>query len=196
MSTPEQTQVTTPKKKGSEIDGIYEALKASEESEVVKLPESVFVGNFLPFFCGEPIPEAVQNQVNLGTWIGIAGSPFRPVDLLAANGEIVARVPPVFEMNGVGVSDRQGFSLQGMLQRMTQLNESFPVRAKKYFDEHMALMNITADPESHVSRYVEMWNKIFARYDKPLFVTKKQLIEQEKKAEAERPELDFGDDLL
>lgn len=184
------TDPIVPKKKGSEIETIFENLKKAEEEEIRVLPESIFYNNFLPFFCGEEVPA----QINMGTWIGIAGGPFRPVDIQAASGEIVLRIPPMFEMGGVGVSDRSRFNIHGMLESMTQLQSSFPARAKKYFDEHMAALHITQDATPYIHQYAEQWNKVFARYEKPLLPTTAVVLAEAVKNE--RPNLVILDDDL
>lgn len=60
-----------------------------------RLPEHIFVQNFLPYFNGTVPVE--QRSLVYSQWIGVAGSPMSEVELLKPNGEIAAIVPPIYD---------------------------------------------------------------------------------------------------
>lgn len=179
--------------KGSEINKIWDALQAAEQAEMTRLPENVFVANFVPFFSGEPVPD----HVNMGTWIGIAGGPFREVMIVnPVNGEELFKVPPMMEMDGIKVSDRRQISVFDAVQNMMNLANVSPGRAKLYFEHQMANLGLQQDPADFAEKYVEAWNMIFARYNRPLLTTVAKLKEKAVTAEVARTQTFIDDDNL
>jgi hypothetical protein len=177
--------------KGSEINGIWESLQAAEQAEMTRLPENVFAANFVPFFAGEPVPD----HINMGTWIGIAGGPFREVMIVnPINGEELFKVPAMFDMDGMRVSDRREISVRDAIQNMMNLSNVSPVRAKAYFEQKMASLGLQQDPALFADKYVDMWNVIFARYNKPLLTTVDKLKEKVAKVAVNRTNTFVDDD--
>lgn len=180
--------------KGSEINGIWEALQAAEQAEMVRLPENVFAANFVPFFAGEPVPD----HINMGTWIGIAGGPFREVMIVnPVNADELFKVPAMFEMDGIRVSDRREISVRDAVQNMVNLSNVSPTRARAYFEQKMTNLGLQQDPSLFAEKYVEMWNVIFKRYGKPLLTTMNKLKEKVVQADINRQNtFNYDDDEL
>jgi hypothetical protein len=184
--------------KGSEINQIWEALQADEEANVTRLPENVFLASFLPFFAGEPARTDLNMEVSIGTWIAIAGGPFREVAVVnPTNGDELFRVPPMMEIDGIQVSDRREISVRDAIQNMMNLSNVSPVRAKAYFQDRMMTLGLQQDPSQFADKYVEAWNKIFARYNRPLLTTVAKLQEKVAAGQVARTQsLVVGDDDL
>lgn len=179
--------------KGSEINQIWDALQDAEKAEMQRLPESVFVANFVPFFAGETVPE----HVNMGTWIAIAGGPFREVMIVdTRSGEPLFTVPPMFEMDGIAVSDRREIAVFDIVQNMMGLSNVSAARAKAYFENKMLGLGLQRDPADFAEKYVEMWNHIFQRYNRPLLTTTAKLKEKQVAVSVERTNTFVDDDNL
>ena len=66
-----------------------------------KVPEIIFVRDFLPAFCGE-----IQCSAELiGIWYTISGGPFNRVSVVNQVGEVVATVPPFQNRDSIPTKD-------------------------------------------------------------------------------------------
>lgn len=179
--------------KGSEIDQIAADLDAALQAGMTRFPENLFVANFVPFFSGEPVPD----HINMGTWIGIAGGPFREVMIVdSVNGNDLFKVPSMFEMDGMKVSDRREISIRDAVQNMMNMSNVSPAHAKLYFNNQLQRLGLQQDPADFAEKYVAAWNVIFARYNRPLLTTMAKLQEKVKGIEVARTQTFVDDDSL
>lgn len=84
-------------------DMYYSALG---QPTVRKYPEEDFKKYFLAVFCGEYRKPDIKEVI--GAWYEVAGGPFDPVDLVNPKGEIVARVPPLYNRKMVRLIQKRG----------------------------------------------------------------------------------------
>lgn len=166
-----------------------------------KIPESVFVKNFLPLFFG--INEFGQansfqetTDIYIKHYIGIAGSLFSAVDVVSdVNGEVLFEIPPLAERN-VLVNLETDTNLGSLLEAANNIAKVKPNHANDLRYASLAERIALLDGKSAMSimnKYLDKWNLIADRYNLPRFVDKSLL---EKKEEVVSNEEKPGDDEL
>lgn len=138
-----------------------------------KLPEPLFVKEFLPFFSGKPVKD--KNSI-MRDWMIIAGSPTAEVEILDINRNVVYRVPSLFDTNVVSMAD--GMSLRRILLTANEKSKGLPMVADNYL-----LSTIGGDSGVVVNKEAAFnvetrtrWTEIFQRYD-GLALTNKEVKE-------------------
>jgi hypothetical protein len=144
----------------------YKALVVDPMASLTRLPEEVFVKEFLPYFSGK-LPMPVEPPL-LSIWIGIAGSPTSEVQIVDAKGNNIYTVPPMSDTETVDIAKGQNsHSMKQILTRYSMLKNVTPMRGKTYLDQ---ALNVKADLLSGKSPVFEKnqqrWFDIFSRYDK------------------------------
>lgn len=149
------------------IDTVMSDLSINEAVDIRKFPENLFVNTFLPYFARET---GETDQINVATWIHIAGHPFQPVDIVDHQGVTLYRVPPLFERNAIQQKDidPQRGDLAHVLNNTTLLAGSHPMRGQNYFEREMNARIPVEEQHPEVLRNRTTWNEIFKRYGKPL----------------------------
>jgi len=188
MANRENPLITEQRNQG---DTHYGALVLSmTQSEIVKLPEYVFVRAFLPFFCGE---KKITEQPNiLPSWIGIAGSPSKEVDIVDEKGEILFRVPA---MNDTSVIDslnkKNGRSLQAIVQNYHRYQGITPINGENFLANAIAdkIQAIRTTSESFTENE-KKWNEIFIRYGK-MKSTEPELVAVDKSSRLDEDEIEY-----
>lgn len=151
---------------GDKIKGIFDSLNAIAEQEVTTIPEALFVNTYLPFFAGQ----SVADEINLSTWAGIAGNPFKSVNIADNNGVILYKIPPLFDRTALDPTKiTKGASpIQHVMQTYEQLLNIHPVRAQNYLETELNKRNLSILVPKSVLNNLEIWNNIFKRYNLPL----------------------------
>lgn len=148
---------------------ILNAFKENDEIErliLPKLPESIFVEYFLPYFKGEVTDPVVAADLRKN-WITLARHPMGEVNIINDQGEIIFTTPSIAytKMFDPTKSDING-SFKDLLLMTNQINVSNPIRAKQYLENNMATKFKAMRIKGHVLTKEELrWLEIFKRYD-------------------------------
>lgn len=147
------------------MGSIFDALVTEPKNEVNMLPETIFVSVFLPFFAGELTPE--QSKRRTAEWISIAGAPTAEVGIMDDEGELLYKVPPLFDTSSIDVTKQSGISFSEMFEQHALYRNYMPVVGTNY------IMNALADKQKNyvgqspiAEATIKAWHDIFARYDK------------------------------
>lgn len=148
------------------IDFHFDALVIKPNKEINKLPESIFVQVFLPFFCGE---KSINDEKDiLVKWVSIAGSPTKEVQIIDDNGDDLFVVPALMDSTIIDIkNDSQGQTFLSIIANYELHKNQLPVVGENYLknsiDEKMK--TLTKDSTAHESNE-KSWNEIFIRYNK------------------------------
>lgn len=147
---------------------ILNAFKENDEIErliLPKLPESIFVEYFLPYFKGEVTDPVVAADLRKN-WITLARHPMGEVNIINDQGEIIFTTPSIAytKMFDPTKSDING-SFKDLLLMTNQINVSNPIRAKQYLENNMATKFKAMRIKGHVlTKEEQRWLEIFKRY--------------------------------
>lgn len=147
---------------------ILNAFKENDEIErliLPKLPESIFVEYFLPYFKGE-VTDPVAAADLRKNWITLARHPMGEVNIINDQGEIIFTTPSIAytRMFDPTKSDING-SFKDLLLMTNQINVSNPIRAKQYLENNMATKFNAMRIKGHVlTKEEQRWIEIFNRY--------------------------------
>jgi hypothetical protein len=194
MSTP-MDKFTEAKNKilAEQIKNIHDSLTSISAQDITSLPEPVFVNSFLPFFAGQ----TVTSDINVSTWVGIAGNPYRSVNIVGANGEVLYTIPPLFDREALDPNKRQiGVSpMQHVMKTYEQFMQLSPQRARSYLDQELAKRNLAVDARENIISNLHIWNAIFARYNLPLIQGGPQS-PSTSASSSDKVDLDYSDEIL
>ncbi len=157
---------------GDELTKIQNGINEVAPSDVVRLPEYHFTQVFLPFFAGD---ENTMYKANLLTWVNMAGGPYRSVDVIDQNGNVLFRVPPVMDRSAINpVKNRsidiKGSSLSHVVATVSQLNQIHPTRGQEYLSKELTKRALVMRVPTNVASDLSTWNAIFTRYGRPPIV--------------------------
>lgn len=144
----------------------FEQLVVKPQNEISRLPESIFIETFLPFFCGEKSFE--DEQQFLVKWIAIAGNPSKEVHIVDDGFEVLFTVPAIMDTTCIDFkNDRKGQSLANIIANYELHRNQLPVVGKKYLegtiDKRLETLNKKSDI---VATNEQRWREIFIRYKK------------------------------
>ena len=152
-----------------EIGSIFQSLVVEGNSNG-KLPESIFVHSYLPYFCGEVKIE--EGSDVLVRWISIAGTPSSPVDILEGNGlseKVIYTVPGLIDTSFVEVNKRSlNDAYSTIFVNYDREKNNIPIVAQNNLVANLdtKLSNITNDSTSTLTESSKQWQSIFLRYGK------------------------------
>lgn len=148
-----------------ETEKIYSKLVANPLAN--KLPERLFVENFLPYFCGEvEIPEETELY---SLWYGIAGSPTGEVDIIDISGKSLYKVPPLMNTNIINPKrgDNNDMNFSQIIALASMYNNMTPVAGLNALNTGLANKLETLRNKSvEFTDYEIRWIDIFKRYGK------------------------------
>ena len=143
---------------------IFKALVIDDQ--VSTLPESLFVQNFLPFFCGER--DIASNAEVIPYWFAIAGSPTKEVEIIDDSGNSLYKVPALSDTSIIDPVKEKGNVNFGEIVSLTKLytNQS-PTAGENFINKQLADKFYKLTAKSDVfSENEKRWVDIFARYGK------------------------------
>lgn len=143
----------------SSINDSFKSLVA--DVPVSKLPEDIFKNYFLPYFTGEKTPSRAEPV--FARWVGIAGNPVAPVDIIDKNEEVLFRVPPLYD-TGL-MSDLQGKTMREIFAQYNLYNNNLPQVANNFLTKALTAKSENYDSVSLKDAEVQ-WKAILKRYDK------------------------------
>ena len=148
---------------GALIDRITTSLAKADEAEMARIPESLFVNMFLPFFSGQRV---VEEDAMPAKWIGIAGNPFASVQVFSdSTREILYTVPPLFDIDAVGLSNRKRGGIHHMVRMVADLSLIHPSQGINYFNKYISELEILHDRKEEAVAQTRVWMEIFKRYN-------------------------------
>lgn len=174
-----------------DITAIHKAIVL--DAEVKKIPESTFVNEILPVLTGETINSEFPLLM-----AAVAGNPFLEVDVVNAQGEIIFRMPALFERDIISheAASKRG-SMASMLITAEMIVRQSPARAEKYLEHEFNGRGIATNREELYKKRLDRFNEILARYGKTLKADGTVLDGKvASTANKEKPQLSFGDDDL
>lgn len=127
-----------------------------------KLPENLFVRDFLPFFSGQvPLNKASQHYQY---WIGIAGTPMNEVDIIDNKGNTIFTVPPL--MNADFINPNKRHKAMGDIFTEQSLHSSHsPAAGNSYLARELSQrVSEFEDNSKPLLTYEQRWSQIFNRY--------------------------------
>jgi len=138
-------------------------IKASQEART-KLPEEVFVQNFLPYFSGQK--KIKENPEIIPTWIGIAGSATAPVDVVNPSGEVLYTVPAFYDTTVVNATSRfEGPTLSATMVHYEMDRAHLPQRANQKINHELAhRLPSMFQQSAMITENKKQWSDIFDRY--------------------------------
>lgn len=153
-----------------------------------KLPESVFVQTFLPYFSGQI--KAGPNENPVAQWIGVAGSPTSEVELIDNQGKVVAIVPAIFNTDFINPNKIQGNGLYRIAQQH-ELEKTNPINNSNNVFANQLLSRV---PQAQVSQTdSEKWDILLSRYGLSEKNKNDLKSKESKQVSGSDEELDFGD---
>lgn len=162
----------------SEILDIGDALIHAKDDAIATMDEHRFVSIFLPMFAGDAVQHYREHGAHIGTWHMFAGSPFKEVRVIDNQGVELFRVPPIFNDTAIkpldGTGQSEGIpSIADMLMRADMIAKQGPLAYEQYMQSELGRRSFMFTDENDESQYIQRWNAIFQRYNRPLIVLKK-----------------------
>ena len=103
------------------IEKMADYLDGKLEAEPTKLPVEIFTEYIVPHIGN--IND--DNKFLMSKWAELAGSPYKPVELINKDGEVVDTVPPLFNSD-VYANDNNVNKLEKDFKKARVLNQSIP----------------------------------------------------------------------
>lgn len=147
------------------MGNIHQSLVVDTLNNPNKLPEEVFVSQFLPYFRGDK--NAIVQPEAMALWISIAGSPFSEVSIInSVSGEEIYRVPPVMSSEGISPTDRSSRPLDDLMFEANLHAQITPIRGMNYIAGITAEQASKMKPNDNTGVLTHRWTEVFDRYDK------------------------------
>lgn len=134
------------------------------KNDVPRLPEHIFCQYLLPILANT----AKGEKVDLNIWTDIAGTTYRPIDIVDAAGEVLYRVPSLHRTLPTEVRDRTPQSAQrsvySIASRSEMLSKNSPRAGKAFLHNALA----TKVPRAGVDlERARAFDAILRRYNLP-----------------------------
>lgn len=128
-----------------------------------KLPESVFVQLFLPYFSGTPFPD---NRNVIAEWIGIAGTPMSEVDIINDQGAVLYSVPSLFNTDMLQVANKKaGLAIGDIVDNYKLRDQHVRGSGERYLSHAIEEKLHTMLPEQpNKNPFTARWADIHQRY--------------------------------
>ena len=146
-----------------DIGLIHSAIVEEPKAAPNKLPEAIFVTQFLPIFNGsDSLRDANSTLVN---WIAIAGSPFSEVSIIDHAGRELYKVPAMYDSSSIDPTKRMRQTLADFISNYQLRKDYLPSVGQRYMVEGVAdrLSNLDIS-EEHIGETQQRWDGIFSRY--------------------------------
>lgn len=138
----------------------YQALVVSYP--VAKIPESTFVNEILPYYCGEAINLELPKLI-----AAAAGGPFNEYDVVSAKGEVLFRAPPLLERRMFDFKEAaNGLPMESIFQTAQLLMNRSPVQAEAFITEHLTRKGFSKNATEIFKEVIARRDAILERYGK------------------------------
>jgi hypothetical protein len=144
------------------MDDVFNDLVVN--SPRARLPEELFVSNFLPFFIGKGTVET--NSDFLPTWISIAGSPAADVDVIDNRGNVLFTVPAFIDSGFINpLKNNSGLSYSDIVNMAILFGNNIPKQGAAVLSGELEIkINRLKDKSPDYAKKINMWEIIFKRY--------------------------------
>lgn len=135
-----------------------------ENNPKAKLPEELFVSNFLPFFLG--VNKVERNEDFLPTWISVAGTPAADVDIIDKSGKVIFTVPSFIDSEFINpLKNTTGLSYSDIIAMSTLYGNNIPKQGADVLNKGLSdKINRLKDKSPNYASKIKMWETIFIRY--------------------------------
>lgn len=138
----------------------HEALVVN--APVKKIPESTFINEILPYYCGEATNTDLPVLV-----AGAAGGPFHEFDVVDASGNVLFRAPALLEREMFDFRQfSKGQSAANIFATAQLLNNRSPHEAAAFIQQQLTNRGLSSKAGEIYKRLIERRNAILARYGK------------------------------
>lgn len=162
--TPNSAMQARREKVAADIQRVAQGVSTLEEQTAKRMSERVFTNIWLPVFAGEGNPY----RVTLQHWVNYAESPFRAVDVVNEQGEVLFRVPSLMKREKVNpISGDRRHSIDHVLRSAEQMANFHPMQGYHYLEAELTKRALIMQVPGIVLKDLETWNAIFQRYGKP-----------------------------
>lgn len=130
-----------------------------------KLPESLFVEHFLPYFSGDVNDPRVKGRDVLTDWVSVAGTPMAEVDIIDEEQNVIFSVPALYDTNIINlVKPKTGNAIADIYQEYELRKVGVPVAANNFLTN--ALLDKTRQLTNvEQNKTTQRWDAIYARYN-------------------------------
>ena len=145
-----------------------------------RLPEHIFVKNFLPVFIGYKSIEDYPDFVS--TWISVAGSPTAQLDIIDHTGTVVFTVPSLFDVSHLNPNaNKDNMDFKQIIALSTLYSNISPAQGQNFLQNklHDRLEALKTKSENFTD-YEKKWLFIFKRYEKLIESVRPKEVEKEK----------------
>lgn len=140
----------------------YKALVVDQRVE--KIPESTFVSEILPYYCGEAINLDLPKLI-----AAAAGGPFNEYDVVSASGEVLFRAPPLLERRMFDFKEAaKGLPMESIFQTAQMLMNRSPAQAEAFISEHLTLKGFSKNATAIFLDVIARRDAILERYGKKI----------------------------
>lgn len=164
-------RITTP-----EVLEAMDFLINAQDTDVPRLPESVFVGKYLPI-----LADTQSGKADISQWLDVCGNGYRPVDVVRGD-QVLFRVPPILKRYPTP-GMRRGLSI-GEIMAQAQAHSSLAPRlGANYLEQklHEKVEHLTPEVQE-----LAVWNDILRRYGYPVIEAAVQIPSEAEKSQ-EKP---------
>lgn len=134
-----------------------------DKLNIRSIPENIFVFNFLPFFCGEKVE---NSNYLLNTWLDIAGSNYKPVNVVDNNGKVVITVPPIHDNNAIEPVTNRRDDLSYMFRESREKSTLSPNLGINIVNDALGSRFHKVIRDTQNSPIKEKWLALFRHYGK------------------------------
>lgn len=173
------------------IESVFSSLVQNKMRH--RIPEELFVREFLPYFSGQKI-DAPQDNV-MAKWISIAGSPTSEVELMDGAGMVVGVVPAIFDTGFINPEKSKELTISRITDRY-ELERTNPINnaSNNMMQQLLSKVPTSADSKSTASEsQTQRWYNLFDRYGVGGSDQRQNKTAENKLATGSDEELDFGD---
>ena len=146
----------------SEINNIYNAIENNPEEDIkAKIPIQVFDTYFLPYF----VEDFLQGRSTYLTskWIELSGSPYKEVDVVDMNGNVILTVPGLYLRPNIENESLQKKNFSNIAETYRLKNKRLPSEATAYLLKELS--DVPSMVEAEVTDDIKLkWSKIVNRY--------------------------------
>lgn len=146
-------------------DFINEFLETVQEP-VKRVPENVFREIFLPVFAGTGQGREKDTQNFIAHWCGIVGSGYSEAEVYNIRGELLFKVPPIFNSENIHAETQKGGSksYEAIFNQYIDDAAVNQTRARHEIAARMANRLETVIDTAKPDSAVEQWDIIFKHY--------------------------------
>jgi hypothetical protein len=148
------------------IKSINSTLLDISVDDIPKLPERIFAQVFIPVFAGE---ESIYGAT-IQTWINFAGSPYKEVDIIDNVGNVLFRVPAIFDRSKINSNSDTGLPIMHITTTATLYSRIHPNQGNAYLKNELENKQLLLHLPENMIEHLHTWNTIFKRYNRPEIV--------------------------